>query len=136
FVAFPLIFSMMLTGVCVLYYTHWSTKISEERANALVTTEKSRASLLTEKVELANQMEVERARLGFFQEQVLIEEEYVKAVEQLAQVKQRGESVINAIPDPDVREQILSALGRPASGERLRPRPGFITAKTDEPEKV
>jgi len=112
FVAFPLIFSMMLAGVCVLYYTHWSTRISEDRAKAVVESERSRASLLTEKVELANQMEIERARLGFFQEQVLMEEEYVKTVEQLAQVKQRGEEAINSIADPEVKAQILAVLGR------------------------
>jgi len=123
---------MMLVAVCILYYTHWSTKISEERAKSLLEIEKSRARLLTEKIDLQNQSEVERARLAYFEEQVLLEEEYVKAVDKLVHVKRHGEQVLNSIADPQVRAEILAALGRvPAPSEERRLR-GFATAHHDE----
>jgi hypothetical protein len=136
FIAFPLIFSLMILGVCILYYTHWSTEISEARAEALVKNERSRANLLTEKVHLANQMEVERARLAHFEEMVKLEGEYVRGIEQFARVKQRGEEMLNTITDPTVRAQVLSALGRLALPEALRKgqQPGF--AQTDKDPKA
>jgi cation transport ATPase len=135
FVAFPLIFSGMLAGVCLLYYNHWSTKISEDRAKALMEAEKSRAALLTEKVQLANQMEVERARLGFFKDQVRMEEEYVQAVEELAIVKARGQTAINSIPDPEVRAEILAVLGRVNPNEPPKLGTGQPPTANQEPDQ-
>jgi hypothetical protein len=128
FIAFPLIFSGMLAGVCLLYYTHWSTKISEDRAKTLMEAEKSRATLLTEKVKLANQMEVERARLGFFKDQIRMEEEYVQAVEDLAIVRRRGRR-------PSIRFRIRTSRRRPcrsSAGSTPTSTPG---SKPDSPPR-
>ncbi len=131
FVAFPLIFSLMIIAVCVLYYTHWSTQISEERAKALFQIEKNRARLLTQKIDLKNQAEVERARLMFFEDQILIEEEYVKKIEKLAQVMRHGEEVLDSITSPEVRDQINLLMGRLSlqGNEQLRKKLGFAPAQ-------
>lgn len=138
YVAFPLLFGLMVFAVCTLHYVHWSTKISNARAKALLEMERRRAELLTETMALESEAMVENQRLDHFKRKVILEEEYVRAVEDFAKVKQRGLQVINAITDPDVRSELLNAIGRTATGsgpapKRINPLPAAGTADPKAP---
>jgi len=128
FVAFPLLFGLMTFAVCTLYYLHWSTAVSEVRASAQVAAARSRANLITQSVDLQNQAEIEKSRLKFFEDQILIEEQYVQGVEKFAAIKARGERALQSIQDPEVRRELFAALGRISTGntedrKRINPLP-------------
>lgn len=112
YVAFPLLFGLMVLAVCVLHYVHWSTKISNARANAVLDMAKRRAELMTETARLESEALVETERLEHFKRKVILEEQYVQAVEEFAKVKARGQNVINSIVDPEVRSELMNAMGR------------------------
>ena len=90
--------------------------------------ERRRADLMTQTMALESEAMVENQRLDHFKRKVILEEEYVRAVEEFAKVKQRGLQVINAITDPDVRSELLNAMGRISTGSgpaqrRINPLP-------------
>jgi hypothetical protein len=122
YIAFPLLFGLMVFAVCTLHYVHWSTEISNARAKALLEMEQRRADLMTQTMALESEAMVENQRLDHFKRKVILEEEYVRAVEEFAKVKQRGLQVINAITDPDVRSELLNAMGRISTGSGPAPK--------------
>ena len=132
FVAFPLLFGLMTFSVCTLYYLHWSTAISEARAAAQLKSAQGRAELITQSVELQNQSHIEKARLKFFEDQILIEEQYVHGVEKFAAIKARGERALQSIQDPEVKRQLFAALGRISTGSEPGRRIGLQPASQDE----
>ena len=139
YVAFPLLFSLMILAVCALYYTHWSTEISEERAKAQKEIQKGKARLLNDTAVLRDQAALEKERLTHFREMILIEEQYVDAVSDFATVKARGEAALQAITDPDVKRQLLQALGRIAPEDSKQKRIASLspaTARTDNDPKA
>ena len=111
YIAFPLLFGLMVFSVCTLHFFHWSTHISNARAKAMLEMERRRADLMTQTMALESEAMVENQRLDHFKRKVILEEEYVRAVEEFAKVKQRGLQVIIAITDPDVRSELLNAMG-------------------------
>lgn len=135
YVAFPLLFGLMILAVCVTHYLHWSTQVSEARAKALLEVERGRAELITETVAMDHAFQVERARLDHFRRRVLHEEEYVGEIEKYARVKQRGEQVLASISDPDTKRELYSALGRTTSEtpvvKRINPLPAAATSDED-----
>lgn len=139
YVAFPLLFGLMVLAVCVLHYLHWSTKISEARAAAQLETQQGRAELLTESVKLKDQVELEKARLESFRERLLLEQDYVSAIDQFAQVKARGQKALAAISDPDTRRELYAMMGRvmeePQQMKRISPLPAATTGSTDDGPK-
>ena len=133
YVAFPLLFGLMVLSVCTLHYCHWSTQISNARAKAMLEMERRRAELMTETMALETEAAVETMRLEHFKQKVILEEGYVRAVEEFAKVKQRGLATINAITDPDVRTELFNAIGRTATGtgpaqRRINPLPAAGTS--------
>ncbi len=135
YIAFPLLFGLMVLSVCVTHYLHWSTAISEVRANAQLQAEQGRAELITQSLALANQGEIEKARLKFFEDQILLEEQYVHGVEKFAAIKARGERALQSITDPEVKRELFAALGRITSGHegprRINPLPASAQGDTD-----
>lgn len=136
YIAFPLLFGLMVLAVCTLHYCHWSTKISNARAKAMLEMERRRAELMTESMTLESEAMVENQRLEHFKRKVRLEEEYVIAAEDFAKVKQRQLSVLNAITDPETRADMLHAIGRVATGSgpaqrRISPLPA---AGTNDPK--
>jgi hypothetical protein len=128
YVAFPLLFGLMVLAVCTLYFFHWSTGISNARAKAMLEMERRRAELMTESMALESEAMVENQRLEHFKRKVLLEEEYALAAEDYAKVKQRQLSVLNAITDPETRADMLHAIGRVSTGSgpaqrRINPLP-------------
>ena len=128
YVAFPLLFGLMVLSVCTLHYCHWSTQISNARAKAMLEMERRRAELMTETMALQTEAEVETMRLKHFENKIILEEGYVRAAEKLAAVKQRGIATINAITDPEVRQDLFNAIGRTGTGtgpaqRRINPLP-------------
>lgn len=112
YVAFPLIFGLMILGVCTLYLLHWQTAIAAAHATARQAIARSEAELMSETVNLKHRSQVELARLEFFKTRTKIEAGYVDAIRDYARVLGEGESAINAITNPEVRKQLLEALGR------------------------
>lgn len=131
FVAFPLLFGLMVLSVCVLHYLHWSTRISESRAKTLLDAERGRADLITQALELEHKAEIEQSRLAYFEQQIIQEEKYVAAIERFAAIKQRGLGVVNSITDPEVRQELLNAIGKTGTiapaPKRINPLPAMAT---------
>lgn len=128
YIAFPLLFGLMVLAVCTLYFFHWSTGISNARAKAMLEMERRRAELMTESMALESEAMVENQRLEHFKRKVLLEEQYALAAEDFAKVKQRQLSVLNAITDPETRADMLHAIGRVSTGSgpaqrRINPLP-------------
>lgn len=137
YVAFPLLFGLMTLAVCTLYYLHWSTAIAEARASAQLRAAQGRAELITQSLEIQNQAEIEKQRLSFFEQQILIEEAYVQGVEKFAAIKARGERALQSITDPEVRRELFSALGRISTGDAPAKRiPSMAPAatRTEDPK--
>ncbi len=111
-IAFPLLFGLLLLAAIIIPLTHWRKKVAAERAKAQTEIETGRARLLAESANLRNEAMLERERLRFLEEQLLIEGEYVQKIEQFAQLKERESEAINSITDPAVREQVATMLGR------------------------
>src|SRR5262249_53647367 len=111
-IAFPLLFGLLLLAAIIIPLTHWRKKIAAERARAQTEIETGRARLLAESANLRNESQLERERLRFLEEQLMIEGEYVSKIEQFAQLKEREGQAIESISDPAVREQIAAMLGR------------------------
>lgn len=136
FIAFPLLFGAMVLAVCTLYYLHWSTAVSEARASAQVSAARSRAELITQSVDLQNKSDIEKARLKFFEDQILIEEQYVQGVEKFAAIKARGERALQTIQDPEVKRELFAALGRISTGDTVeRKRINPLPATGSDPGK-
>jgi adenylate cyclase class IV len=125
----------MVLAVCVLHYLHWSTRISEARANAQLETQRSRAELLTESVRLKDQAELEKQRLEHFRERMLLEQDYVAAIGQFAQIKQQGQRALAAITDPETKRELMALMGRVVEEpqpKRISPLPAAATTTTDD----
>lgn len=136
FVAFPLLFGLMVFAVYVLHHLHYSTKISESRARAVLSAEEQRAHILTESLALQSQAAIEEQRLEFFKGKVVLEEKYVGLVEEFAKVKARGARAIESISDPEIRAEMLNAMGRtatlaPVAQKRINPLPAASTSPKD-----
>lgn len=136
FVAFPLLFGLMIFAVYVLHHVHYSTKISESRAKAVLSAEEQRAQILTESLALQSQAAIEEQRLEFFKGKVILEEKYVGLVEEFAKVKTRGARAIESISDPEIRAEMLNAMGRtatlaPVAQKRINPLPAASTSPKD-----
>lgn len=134
YVAFPLLFGLMVLAVCVLHYLHWSTRISEARAATLLHAEQGRANLITQALDLEHQAEIERSRLAFFEEKLIQEEKYVQAVERFAAVKARGRRAIDGITDPEVRQELLNAMGMTSSQNVPQRRISPLPAASSDPK--
>jgi hypothetical protein len=134
YVAFPLLFGLMVLAVCVLHYLHWSTRISESRAETLLRAEQGRAELITAALDFEHQAEIERSRLAFFEESLIQEEKYVQAVERFAAVKARGRRVIDGITDTDVRQELLNSMGMTATPQVAQRRINPLPAATIDPK--
>ena len=136
FVAFPLLFGLMVFAVCVLHYVHWQTRISEAQAETQLRLARSRAELITEAVNLENQAQIETERLNFFEKKLLLEEQYVAVIEKFVAIKTRGQRALDRIEDPDVRREINSALGRTTTElpapRRIAPLPSSAPAATGD----
>lgn len=126
FVAFPLMFGLLVVCVCVLFVSHWQTKISKERANAQLEIAKNDAQLRIEKSRLRQSMEVEESRLDHLKAMVGMENQYVESLEDLVVVKERQQQALARITDPDIRDEVFAALGRiakPVQAKRINPLP-------------
>ncbi len=143
-VAFPLLFGLLLLAAVIIPMTHWRKKVAAERAKAQTEIETGRARLLAESANLRNESELERERLKFLEEQLLIEGEYVQKIEQFARLKEREAQAINSISDETLREQIAGMLGRSttqilrASAQKpqfgFSAKPGLANAQARAPE--
>ncbi len=135
YVAFPLIFGLMIVGVCTLYLLHWQTHIAAAQAAAKQQIARSEAELVAESVNLDHLSKVERARLDFFKKKTLIEAGYVEAVKDYARVMAEGETVIQSIANPDIKRQLLGVLGRLGDGaapnRRINPLPASASNTED-----
>src|SRR5262249_46475015 len=118
-VAFPLLFGLLLLVAIIIPLTHWRKKVAAERAQAQTEIETGRARLLAESANLRNEAALERERLKFLEEQLLIEGEYVSKIEQFARLKERETEAIDSISDPAIRDQVATMLGRSAGKPRL-----------------
>jgi len=121
-VAFPLLFGLLLMAAISIPLAHWRKKIAAEQAKAQTEIETGRARLLAESANLRNESALERARLSFLEEQLLIEGEYVEKIEQFAKLKEREGEAINAISDAALRDQVAAMLGRSAPKQLTQPR--------------
>ncbi len=126
FVAFPLMFGMLVLCVCTLFLLHWQTKISKERARAQTEIAKSNAELQIEKANLRQSMEIEESRLDHLKAMVGMENQYVESLEDLVVVKERQQQALARISDPEIRDEIFAVLGRiaqPTQSKRINPLP-------------
>lgn len=134
YIAFPLLFGSMVLAIATLHYFHWSTQISEVRANALLKAEEGRAELITQSLELRHQGDLDRAQLRYFEEKTRNQEELTGALERYVAIKRRADKVIEGIDDSDLRTTILHALGKtdtPTYGhKRINPLPIAATSET------
>jgi len=132
FLAFPLLFGLMVLAVCVLHYVHWQTRISEAQAETQLRAARSRAELITEAVDLENKAQIETERLHFLEKKLVLEEQYVSVIEKFVAIKSRGQRALDRIEDPDVRREINAALGRTTTElpapRRIAPLPSSIPA--------
>jgi hypothetical protein len=119
YIAFPLLFLSMIIAVSTLYFLHWSTEISGERAKTLQEVEKSRAQLITETVRMEHEFQVEKERFKYFQLRMAQEAEYVDAIKEYALIKQRGDAVLASITDADTRRTLYATLGKISREETL-----------------
>lgn len=135
YIAFPLIFGLMIVGVCVLYLLHWQTHIAAAQAAAKQEIARSEAELIAESVNLDHVSKVEKARLDFFKKKTMIEAGYVEAIKDYARVMSEGERTIQSIENPDVKRQLLAALGRlsndPGGARRINPLPAMASNTED-----
>lgn len=116
YVAFPLIFSSMVAGVMILTLTHWSSKISADRAKAHQEIEASRADLITQHSVMQHQATLERQRLNHMAELLQLEQGYVEKLAEYAQIKQREGQIINGVADPTLRERLQKFTGNLLEG--------------------
>jgi hypothetical protein len=111
-VAFPLLFSMLMLAAVIIPLLHWRKKIAAEQAKAQVQIASDRARVAVQSAAMRNEALLESERLAHFEEELRIESEYVSKLEQFAALKQREMEAINRIGDPELRRQIVLALGR------------------------
>lgn len=126
FVAFPLMFGLLVVCVCVLYVTHWQTKISKEKASAQTEIAVGDAKLQIERAHLRQNMEVEESRLEHLKAMVGMENQYVESLEDLVVVKERQQAALARITDPEIRDEVFASLGRiakPVQAKRINPLP-------------
>jgi hypothetical protein len=132
YVAFPLLFGLMVLAVCVLHAFHWSTAISESRAASLLAAERGRAQLVTQALELEHQSEIENSRLAYFEHKSVLEEKLVGAMENYIQIKERSRRAMDSVSDPELRQSLLNAMGRTSTSaptqRRINPLPAAAQA--------
>ena len=117
FIAFPLLFTLMTAGVCVLYFTHWSRAVAKAQAETQTQIAKDRAALLTQTTQLRNKAEKGRADLAHYQEQMATEVEFIEFLEKVVKMEANKTALLSQISDPATRRRMAELLGRDADGD-------------------
>lgn len=137
FIAFPLMFGLLVVCVCVLFLTHWQTKISKAHATAQTEIAKSDAELRIEQAKLRQTAAIEESRLDHVARMIGIENQYTQKLETLIAVKERQRQALGRLSDPEIRDEVLGMLGKvakPAAPEkRISPLPAPTLAQDQPP---
>lgn len=112
YVAFPLLFTLMMAGVCTLYYTHWSANAAKAQAKTQVDIAKDRADLLRRTAELRSKSELSRAELGHYEEEMQTEAQFIELLRKAVSMEQEKASLLSQISDPNARRRMAELLGR------------------------
>jgi hypothetical protein len=111
FVAFPVLFGLLLIASIVIPLCHWRKRVAQEQAAAQVEIQSDRARLVAESAALKNQSALERERLAHLRERIKIGNEYTVELKSFAQMKQSERAALAEVSDPEVRKEIANALG-------------------------
>lgn len=137
-IAFPLLFTLLLGAAIIIPLCHWHAKVAQARAASQVEIEASRANLTTQKAVLSDRNDLEHAKLEFLNDQIKLGNEYVNALTRFADMKEREHVALSKITNPEVRREVANALGivlpdapqgvkseqeKPQGGAAMRPIP-------------
>jgi hypothetical protein len=117
YVAFPLLFTLMMVGVCSLYITHWSRRVAKAQAQTQTQTMIDRADLIRRTAELRNKSELERAELAHYTESLETDKQFVELLRQVVSVENEKASLLARISDPQTRRRMAELLGRDDNGD-------------------
>lgn len=131
FVAFPLLFGLMVLSVYTLHHLHWSTKVSEARAKTILSSQIGGAELITRKLELQRESEVGHAGLEAVRTKIALESQFAVALRDLAAIKNESQKAIHSITDPNLRKELLMELGMPYEGSGEATSVTMITSGPD-----
>ena len=111
FVAFPLLFGLLLLAAVIIPLCHWRKRVAQQQAKAKVEIATNRAKLVMASARLKDKNELEHERLNHFNEQIRMGNEYVDALAKFAEMKEREHAALAKITNPEVRKEIANALG-------------------------
>lgn len=112
YVAFPLLFTMMTAGVCVLYFTHWSKETAKSQAENQTQIAVGRADLIRRTAQLRSEAELERAELAHYEEKLNTDAAFVELLRRVVSVEQEKSKLLNQITDPHTRRRMAELLER------------------------
>lgn len=111
FVAFPVLFGLLLLASIIIPLCHWRKRVAQEQAAAQVEIQSDRARLVAESAALKNQAALERERLEHLRERIKLGNEYTVELKSFARMKQSERAALAEVSDPEVRKEIANALG-------------------------
>jgi len=111
YVAFPLLFSLLLLAAIVIPLAHWRRKVANAQAKAQVKIQSDMANVAAESANLRAESTLERERLAHFEERIQLGNEYVEKLRSFAKMKQSEAAALNSIADPELRRQVATSLG-------------------------
>lgn len=110
-VAFPLLFGLLLGAAIIIPLCHWRTQVAQARAASQVEIETNRAKLTTQKAVLKDRLDLEHAKLEFLNEQIKLGNQYNTALVRFAEMKNGEHQALASITNPEVRREVANALG-------------------------
>lgn len=119
YIAFPLLFTLMVAAVCVLHHTHWSKEVAQEQANVQTEMAKDRAKLLVQTATLHNKAELNRAHLAHYEEEMKTEAQFLEFLRRVVTMEREKEALLSQIADPATRRRMAELLGRDADGDSV-----------------
>lgn len=111
FVAFPVLFGLLLLTAIITPLCHWRTRVAAEQAAAQEEIQSNRARLVAQSAALKDEALLERQRLDHLRERIRIGNEYSQELKSFARMKESERAALNEIADPEVRKEIANALG-------------------------
>lgn len=112
YVAFPLLFTMMMIAVCALYKTHWSAEAAKKQAETATQIAKDRADLLRRTAELNSKGELSRAELAHYEEEMKTEAAFMELLRKTVAMEQEKRIMLAKVQDPATRRRLAELLGR------------------------
>lgn len=119
YVAFPLLFTAMVTAVCALYATHWSSKVSKKQAETQQSMAIDRADLIRRDAKLKMQAEQNRAELAHYEEEMKTEAQFIELLRKTVTQEQEKVKLLGQIKDPHTRRRMADILERDLDGDGI-----------------